>query len=150
MSNKWRISLLAAIILMAVGVGFLIAPSVYGTATATGGPYYTRPLQAGQSLIVPIDWGTTSTDAAVTVTIPAGYGCPDGILGWIFEDTSADTGDSALSAATLGEFYFMTPASYGAADLEDNQLTVYRSDIGGGTFTINVRSNIVFYWLPNG
>lgn len=151
MSNKWKLSLMVSVFALAIGAGVLIwSNSANATASAVGYPTYTRALKAGNALIIPIDWGTTSTDAAITVTIPAGYGCPAGILGTIFEDTTADTGDSAKSAAALGEYCYMTPADWGAADLEDNQLTVYRNDIGGGTFTINLRSNVIFYWLPNG
>jgi hypothetical protein len=151
MSNTLKLSILVATMAIVIGVGILISSNAANaTATAVGYPYYTKAYQAGRTLAIPIDWGTTSSDAAVTVTIPSSYGCPTGIIGTVFEDTAGDTGDSAKSAAALGEYCYMTPADWGAADLEDNQLTVYRNDIGGGTFTINLRSYVIFWWLPNG
>jgi len=149
MFNKWRIVLLAALVLLAVGVGVLIVPNVaYSTASAVGYPYYTHPLR--QELTIPIDWGTTSSDASILVTLPASYGCPTGILNTSFEDTAIDTGDSAKSAAALGEYCYMTPNDYGGTGIEANQITVYRNDIDGGTFTINLKSYVTFWWISNG
>jgi len=103
---------------------FLAPLVVYGTASQ--GLRITHPIKD-------LDCFTTSvycssTDAAVVVTFPRNYGCPTYIVA---QQPYDNTAGRAKTAANGGEYLNFTPTEWEAAPLDDNQLTIYRTDLDG-------------------